>query len=217
MTGNTTGAPTGRSRARRNVIGRSPNREEYERLLVGGWSSFALERYAAHRYGEEIPASTFRAYKARKGLAAEVSTLAKNADTDSMIDVIALRADMIRLQQSRIAIDVQHEQQMTKLFGSTKGEIALLDAMLSSHKADLQDLGLMPKAGDMLTIRTPGPTPESAPRKRTLADLLGQPEMTTEQGIEVAKVLHLVSKAGSNGHANGNGNGATSSNGHATG
>lgn len=197
---------SGRSRARRNVIGASKHRDEYVRLMQAGWSSISLERYAMHRYGEDIPASTFRAYKAKKGIVAEVTPLqaaAKVIDRESALDVISKRAELIALQEARIAIDVEHEKSMKKLFGSTRGEIQTLNALLEAHKGDLQDLGLLPKAGEFLTVNGPAPeaTSENAPKARRLSDLLGVGE---EHEMQAAKLLHMGLKRavnGSNGHA----------------
>lgn len=204
-------APTGRSRARRNVIGRSAHRDEYVRLMKAGWSSLTLERYALYRYGEEIPASTFRTYKARQKIEAIPAPWAKEAeavlDADAAVDVITTRAQLIALQRDRIAIDVKHERDMTKLFGSTRAEIAALNSLLDAHKADLQDLGLFPKAGERLTIETPDrPTAADAPKAQTLGALIGSSDEGEE--MEAAKVVHLAMKAASNGHAAANGHGA---------
>ena len=194
---------SGRSRARRNVIGASKHRDEYVRLMEAGWSSLTLERYALHRYGEEIPASTFRTYKAKKKIETRVTAWKqgeKVIDREAALDVITRRAELIELQEARIAIDVKHEQQMQKLFGSTRGEIQTLNALLDAHKTDLQDLGLLPKAGEHLTIDGPArqPTPEDAPKARRLSDLIGVEE---EQEMQAARLLHLQVKAASNGHA----------------
>jgi hypothetical protein len=196
--------PQRRSRARRNVVGGSPHRDEYVRLMQAGWSSLTLERYAMYRFGEEIPASTFRTYKKRWAIEAKVAPWAREAekvlDADAAVDVVTARAELIELQRSRIAIDVGHERTMTKLFGSTRAEIAALSSLLDAHKADLQDLGLFPKAGTTLTISgdVPKPTAADAPKVQTLGTLIGTED--TAEEIEAAKVLHLKMKAASNGH-----------------
>lgn len=175
----------GRSRRRRNVVGGSPHREEYVRLMRGGWSSLSLERYAQHRYGEDIPSSTFRSYKAR----AKIESVSKfGGDADAQVDVLAARSDLIRLQQERIGIDLQHERSMGKLFGTTKGEIELLSRLLSEHKGDLQDVGVMPKAGDVLELVAVARETEEAPRDETLAEAFGVAE---GDELALARVLHL--------------------------
>lgn len=200
MPDNTT-EPTiqGRSRARRNVIGGSPHRDEYERLMVAGWTSLALERYAAYRFGEDIPASTFRAYKSRKKIRVAADQRKKpwaEVDVyDKIPDVIGMRADMIELQRQRIAIDWQHEQSMGKLFGSTRGEIAQLATLLDQIKSDMQDVGLMPKAGERVefTNTTPTASAENAPRARTLGELVGGLDPAME--MEMARTLHAIGGA----------------------
>lgn len=177
-----------RSRRRRNVIGSSPNRDEYVRLMRAGWSSIALERYAAFRYGEDIPNQTFRAYRKRQKIERENPKF--KVDVDEVVDVIGLRADMIRLQVDRIGIDYKHEQAMGKLFGTLRNEISLLDGLLDSHKRDLQDVGLMPKSPDELKV-TAGPSAQSgAPKHLTLGQMLGI-EATRQVEADVAKVLYL--------------------------
>ena len=187
-----------RSRARRNVIGRSSNRDEYVRLMENGWSSLTLERYAAYRYGEEIPASTFRTYRSKHEIVVKNGVKPmKGVEPDQVVDVIGKRAELIRLQEARIAIDVQHETMMAKLFGSTRGEIATLNALLDSHKADLQDLGLLPKAGEKITINDGRqPTAADAPKARTLGDLLGAPGADPAMQSALARSLHLATRNG---------------------
>jgi len=165
----------------------------------------ALERYAAYRYGEDVPASTIRSFKQRKKIVSQrvdpEEMWPKVQSGDVLPDVIGLRAQMIELQRKRIAIDWGHEQSMNKLFGSTKGEIAELGRLLDALKGDLQDVGVMGKAGEKIEVsgRVEGPTPEQAPLAKTLGDLLGTADPGAE--MELAKVLHL---AATNGHrANG--------------
>ena len=195
-----------RSRRRRNVIAHSPHREEYERLIKAGWNSFALERYALGRYGEEIPASTFRSYKSRKGMKTDVERFGEIVDQDKMIDVMGVRSDLIQLQMGRIGIDVRHEQEMSKLFGSTRGEIQLLSALLDQHKQDLQDLGMFPKVGESVTIEshvTHEQVEDTAPKHTSLSEALG---MDGADDADLAEVLHLQLKRtgtddpSSNGH-----------------
>jgi hypothetical protein len=183
---------TPRSRRRRSVIVSSAQREEYVRLMESGWSSMALERYAYHRYGEDIPASTFRAYKAKRGIKVEVSVMrGRDIDPDRTHDVVATRQELIALQMARIGIDAQHERDMKKLFGTTRGEISLLSMLLDAAKGDLQDLGLFPKAGETITVKGDGPDPESIPKARTLAEAMGDGTALAESS-DLAKVLHLL-------------------------
>lgn len=203
-----------RSRRRRNVIGGSPHREEYVRLIGAGWSSFALERYAQHRFGEEIPASTFRSYKNRSKIKVEESpwkAIVDGIQKDGAVDVLAVRSEMITLQRARIAIDAQHEADMKKLFSTTRGEMAELGRMLDAYMGDLQALGVMPspKGGLVVeagpSIRPPQagdatPDGQSLPKAKTLGELLGTQDPEIER--QMAKVLHLSARqAESNGAA----------------
>jgi hypothetical protein len=190
MVERTAGSPsTGRSRARRNVVGKSQHRDEYVRLMEAGWSSLALERYALHRYAEEIPASTFRTYRAKQQISVPVSPW-KNVDAEKTLDTLGIRAQLIQLQIARIEIDAKHEGEMSKLFGTTRGEIQTLNALLDSHKADLQDLGLFPKSADVVAVTpTQQGDGEVAPRARSLGDVLGK---TGTDTAAMAKVLHMA-------------------------
>jgi hypothetical protein len=185
-----------RSKRRRNVVASSPHRAEYERLLGVGWTSMSLERYALHRYGEDIPAVTFRLYRKKLGLV-RPSAQYRAVVPESMVDVLGTRAELIALQKARIAVDWNHEQQMAKLFGTTRSEIQVLSGLLDAHKADLQDLGVFPKAGEKLTINGLPVSPDESPRARSLAEALGV-EVADE--AEVAKLLHLSLKAAESGN-----------------
>lgn len=180
-----------RSRRRRSVIGGSPHRDEYVRLMENGWSSLAIERYAWHRYGEDVPASTVRSYKARHSIVAK--QVFEDVPVDDALDVVSGRAELIRLQQSRIRMDVKLEQGMNKLFSTTRAEIELLARLLTEHKVDLQDLGLLPKAGLTVGVQTqdPGPSRADAPRARTLAEAIGG-AVTPEVERQIARVIHLA-------------------------
>lgn len=178
-------------------MSRSPHRQEIEDLLRAGWSSLAIERYLLFRYGEDIPASTIRTYRSRKKIEAIVGrSPLEGLEPDSVQDVLSIRSQLIQLQQARIAVDWKHEQSMSKLFGSTKGEIAALSALLDAHKADLQDLGVFPKAGTTLTVQEglPVESGETAPRARTLGELVGQAEMDPAAEMALARVLHLADR-----------------------
>lgn len=179
-----------RKRGRRNVIGNSPNRDVYVRLMEGGWSSLSLERFASHRYAEDIPASTFRTYKSRSSIVTDVSRYGDIVDPEKMIDVLRTRSELVQLQMERIRIDHEHEKSMSKLFGSTSREIDLLAKLLDQTKADQQDVGLFPKLGESVTITAKqGPSAGEAPKHRSLAEALGA---APESGRELAKVLHLA-------------------------
>jgi hypothetical protein len=182
--------PEGRSRRRRNVIGSSPHRDEYVRLLKAGWSSLALERYAAFRYGEDIPAQTFRGYRARLKKQGEQVEPYKKVEVDQTIDVIGERANLIRLQRERIKIDWEHEQSMKKLFSSLSREITVLNSLLDSHKADLQDVGVLPKSPDEIRVTTRQEQQAQAPRWMTLGEIVGGLDKETE--ADLARSLHNV-------------------------
>jgi hypothetical protein len=173
--------PKERSRRRRNVIGSSMHRDEYLRLMKAGWSSATLERYAAWRCGEDIPASTFRQYKKRMKLDVQTSrVLNASFDTDAIPDVLTKRQELIALQTERLAIDAQHERDMRKLFGTTKNEIALLNTLLNELRQDLTDAGVLGEGASQAE-------PEiELPKHRTLADVLPG----DEQGL--AEVLHMI-------------------------
>lgn len=210
--------PQGRKKRRQNVIGNSPHREEYVRLMKAGWSSVALERYALVRWGEQIPASTFRSYRSTHKRRWDVSTSTFNAaaedaanvlDPDVLLDIMHERAELIRLQKARIAIDVKHERQMSKLFNSTAREIELLSRLLDQSKADLQDLGLFPKAGLTVDINAQigGLQPDlddpgvRSPQAATLGQVLGMADEASQ--MQLARALHDVLPQ--NGHRPANG------------
>lgn len=154
--------PKKRKRKKRpNLIGSSPHRDVYHRLMQAGWSSTSLSVYAGHWYGESISASTFRSYRSRNNWPArktaanvrdgENETLPAGwdprADHDTPLDVIHLRNELIRLQQLRVALAVQAEVRAGVLEPSTRLEITALDKMLEAAKADQQLLGMLPTPG----------------------------------------------------------------------
>lgn len=199
-----------RGHGRRNVVGSSPHRDDYVRLMEAGWSCVSLERYAALRYGEDIPERTFRLYRQRAKVQRKNDALDSYADVESL-DVVTERAKLIQLQKARIAVDVDLEigetRGMNKLLSTTKEEIRLLSTLLTEHKADLQDLGLMPKSGDKVEVSYPdgprAPAEGDFGRARSLAELLGADPAAE---ADLAKVLHLAQfKAGSNGSNGTNG------------
>lgn len=170
-------------------------------MIEAGWTSKAIERYAWHRYGEEIPDSTIRTYKAKHGIERKTPTMFTSVDPDEVIDTLGMRQELIRLQASRIQIDTAHETNMRKLFSSSRAEIALLNSLLSDHKADLQDLGLFPRLGMEMTVHggVPAEAPD-LPKARTLGEALGNPAASPEQQAAMGRLLHLAT---SNGHSNG--------------
>ncbi len=193
-----------RSRSRRkNVIGNSPHADEYTRLLQAGWSSLALERYAKFRYAEDIPAKTFRDYRQRKQIQAKLQTEA-TIDPDALIDIVAERAELIRIQKARIAVDVELEAEMNKLFSTTGKEIERLSELLDQYKGDLQDLGAFPKLGEIVRLGVPAAPPRDpevdgdrvAPRARNLGELLAT---TPDKAAQLARMLHDALPM-SNGH-----------------
>jgi hypothetical protein len=193
-----------RSRTRRkNIIGRSPHQDEYERLILGGWSSLALERYAKFRYGEDIPAKTFRDYRARKKMQVRLQAEAR-IDPEALVDVVAERAQLIAMQKERIAIDLRHERTMNKLFSTTRNEMELLGKLLDQYKGDLQDLGAFPKMGEILRLGVPQPHPADqgedrvAPRAKTLGELVSA---SPDKEMQLARMIHeALGPASTNGH-----------------
>lgn len=185
--------PTGRSRRRRNVIGSSPNRDEYVRMLKAGWSSLALEKYAAFRYGEDIPANTFRYYRKRlKEDDPNAIVKYQEVKTDQMVDVIGERAQLLELQKRRIGLDWEHEKNMSKLFSSMGREIDLYNRLLDSHKADLQDLGLLPKTAEQIQMTMTGAADApAAPKHKTLADAIGA-DLNEDGVLDIAQTLANV-------------------------
>jgi hypothetical protein len=194
-----------RGRNRKNVIASSPHKNEYKKLLTAGWSSLAVERYAMFRYGEDIPAATIRAYRKSMRLQVTKSPLrpAKDVDPEQVIDVVLEQGELIRLQQARIAIDVKHEESMSKLFGGTRMEIRELSTLLKEYKETLQDLGLHPVRGVKLDLtgrmhpgEQPGPPDDGrtrfAPKVRTLGQLFEGGTVSPEQEIQLARMLHDV-------------------------
>jgi hypothetical protein len=185
-------------------------------MIEAGWTSESIERYAAFRYGEDVPAATVRTYKRRHQIQV-VEGPYERLKADETVDVISARVELIRLQQERIGIDVKHERQMSKLFGATKGEIALLAQLLTEHKGDLQDLGLMPKAGQKIEVSGKVESEQSvvsgtAPRYGSLGEALGI-AVGGEDEADLARVLHLRDKQARNGYGSNGTNGSNGSNG----
>lgn len=190
-------APTSRSRRRRNVVGSSPHREEYVRLMKAGWTAMALERYAGFRFGEDIPSRTFRQYRQRHKIEPEVEHLQEWRQVEAL-DVVSERATLIQMQKARIDVEVGLEigaqRGMNKLLSTTRHEIFLLSALLDQHKADLQDLGLMPKAGEQIEITTPAQAIQGVvPKAQSLGALIGL-EPGSDGEAQLARVLHMQAK-----------------------
>jgi hypothetical protein len=168
------GQPPQRRKPRAKIT-QSPHREEYVELIKAGWNSFALSRYAAYRYGEEIADSTFRAYKSRMKIEVEQSALATVAglstDQVTRLDVMTAREELIALQMARIKVDAEHELKMNKLFSSSNREIQLLSTLLDAYKGDQRDFGLL----NTPVSETPEqqPTTGGVPRYRSLRELFG--------------------------------------------
>ena len=182
------------------------HRDEYVGLMRAGWSSQAIERYAAYRYGEDIPAATFRAYRLRNKVKASAVPafpgLKDGASTDpeKRLDVMGLRAEAIQLQQARIRLEVTAEVEAGRLNPVLRAEIQLYNALLNDHKADQQDWGLAPKAGDRVDPPAalpglPSPAEAGAPRFQTLGELLGVPDGSDEERSAAVR-LHLATRDG---------------------
>lgn len=185
----------------KNAVETSENREQYERLLNGGWSTTALERYAAHRFNEEISAYTFRRHRAKMPPPEETEVRDQKLALlrkDEEVDVFQTRADLIRLQQQRVLTDVGLEigdRGMNKLFTTTKYEIELLSNLLDAHVRDMQVLGLVPQPGARLDVVH---SAASQVEQRSLGDILGS-DVDPET---LAKVVHLaLPRTASNGDA----------------
>lgn len=157
----------------------SPYREDYVRLIKAGWSSVSLERYAKHRYKEEIPASTFRNHMARIEKTADPSNrlAIKGRDENQLsgaeIDVMGVRQQLIVLQVERLNVDTKHEFQMSKLFTSTREEMKLLSTLLSEARQDQLDFGVIAATKEDELPPVPVPDASNAPKHATLGALLG--------------------------------------------
>lgn len=210
----------GRHRAK-NIIAKSPHKDVYRKLLENGWSSLALERFALITYGEDIPSRTFRTYRKSMNLTVtkRVAAPEEDLDPEALVDVLAERSELIRLQKARLAIDVGHEVKMGKLFSTTRGEIDMLNRMLDSYKGDLQDLGAFPKLGEVHRVQIGGNAGTGDPDEdgqvtgamnatyaarralpaKNLADLLST---TPDVERQMARMLHDALPS-MNGHSNG--------------
>lgn len=161
---------------RRNQIGSSPHKDEYDRLIEAGWTSTSLERYAAYRFGERIASTTFRQYKHRRKMVnVKPSVLLGDARETEVppVDVMRVREELVQLQMARIAIDTRHEKSMSKLFSSTSREIDLLSKLLDQVKSDQRDYGILPDLRPVQAPERDGADPAPPPRARSLGEVLG--------------------------------------------
>lgn len=174
--------------------------------MQAGWTSIAIERYASYRFGEDIPASTVRAYRTRKQLGPNTRPAFPNlkpgadSDPEKRLDVMGLRAEAIQLQQARLQLEHAAERESGRLNPTLREEIRLYNTLLSDHKTDQQDWGLAPRAGDRVDppAAMPGvPQPGAAepPKYQTLGEMLGVPAGSDEER-EVAVRLHLATRDG---------------------
>ncbi|AMM44171.1 hypothetical protein BJD78_gp01 [Arthrobacter phage KellEzio] len=180
------------------MINSSPHRDEYRRLMLDdGWTSFALERYASYRYGEDIKASTFRGYKS-KILAQKPDWVSPDVLTgkdkrplieggkEVQLDVMDMRQKLAMLQLQRISVDVATELNLGKLFNSTGREIELAAKLLDQIKEDQQDFGLLPKVADEQKV-TVNELPSDIPRKHsTLGEALGVGKDSSKEDLAAA-------------------------------
>lgn len=157
----------------------SPYREDYVRLIKAGWSSASLERYAKYRYDEKIPASTFRNHMARIEKSQDPGNPLKITGKDATslqgteIDVMGVRQQLIGLQIQRLSVDVKHEFDMNKLFGSTRAEMQLLSTLLNEAKQDQKDYGVIAHDPAEDLPEVPQPEASNSPRHSSLGSLLG--------------------------------------------
>lgn len=156
-------------------VTRSPNRDDYVELMKMGWSSIRLENYALVRYGEKIPAVTFRTYKHRHKIEVEqdsLTTRISSFNPEDILDITRIRAELTQAQRERIAIGLEQERERKTLKPTMRAELALLNQLLDSMKADQQDLGIMGKAADHHTLTVQQPEQTKQP-KWTVQELVG--------------------------------------------
>lgn len=151
----------------------------------------ALERYAAHRFGEDIPASTIRDYCGKHGISSKVAHRFNGVEPDEAVDIIGARADLIGLQIARIQLDWKREQDRGKLLKGTSTEISTLNRILTQHRMDLQAVGLMPVAGQKIELSgVPTEAEVGAPKHRSLGEALGGD--AGEDDATLGKLIHLA-------------------------
>lgn len=211
---------------RPNLIGNSKHRNTYHLLMQDGWSSTHLSFYADHYFGESIAASTFRSYRSRRGWPARrnpanvrdpdnerLQGWRHDYDNDVPIDVFHERAELVRLQQLRVAIAVSKEVRVGELDPTTRLEVQALSKLLSEVADDMRVMGLLPGSSsgdDVGAVReNPGPSGDSgegvsAPvwaRQsfgEVVADLQPEAEMLLARSLQEAGLL-----GPGNGHVNG--------------
>lgn len=194
-----------RSRRRRNVIGNSPNRDEYTELMRH-WSDQAIEQYAWHRYGEDIPRATIGAYRRKHGIERAntgYNPADKYASADGIPDVLGGINDLLNLQRDRIRIDHKHEISRDALNPKLRNEIALMNQLLGTAKATMQDLGLLPKSSEKLEIKSGPmtPVPEAGtPRLKSLEDITGDADaarlLARQLDSSIPNVIPIRTEAG---------------------
>lgn len=186
-----------------SIINKSPHREEYRTLMQAGWTSFALERYAAYRYGETISASTFRTYKQRvvaqiPGWVTPAVLTGKNkaplmkAGEEARIDIMDIRQQLILLQLQRVSVDVNTELNLGKLFNTTGREIEMLSKLLNEAKQDQIDFGILPKVADEQVVTVNDVPAMVAPRHQTLGEALQLGDISAEDLAAVARSVGKV-------------------------
>ena len=140
---------------RNHVIASSPNCEEYVELMRNGWTSTRLEQYALVRYGEVIPAGTFRTFKHRRKIveyrndpvSEKLSQLAK----DNLQDPTALRSELASWLREVVAIQVT-QAQTGRIPRDLKATALAYNQILNDVKQDQQDIGIMGKAGENIQL-----------------------------------------------------------------
>lgn len=151
--------------ARPSQIEQSAHTEEIRHLLIEQrWGSRQVEAYLSMKYGEEIKDSTLRKWRQQvlKGMkqrgtlpehwkdpdpedhTATAQVRRITTQDDSVPDILSRRMSLIRMQEERVKIDLEHEIAMGKLFAQQSKEVKLLNEMYSEAKDDMQDLGLWP-------------------------------------------------------------------------
>lgn len=188
---------TQRGGGRKNVISNSPHRREYELLMVDGWSSLSLERYAAFRYGEDIPASTFRSFRTRHRIVSKTKPrtgpIPQVADVDAVVDILGKRAALVRLQMKRIEDEMAREADGSALNPNLRHEFDVMNRLVQSMKEDMQDVGLMPRLGEILTVQGAAIPETGGPKADTLHEALG---VGPGEEVAMARSLYLATKHG---------------------
>lgn len=106
--------------ARASKIDQSAHRDEYRDLMLQGWSSYALERYAWEVHKEQIPSRAFRRYvqtklsshpeyKKRKSSLQVAVEVVTNRPVPELPDVLMALATILEMGLSRATIYWQRE------------------------------------------------------------------------------------------------------------